>query len=573
MKNFIKELRRRKVFRVSGVYAGVTFILLQLVNIIFPLLMLPTWTQTFVLTLLVIGFPIAVGLAWAFDITDDGIVRTKGKAETSTTTRPFISNTALGIVVSLAMLVAAWSWFMGDDKSPEIRSIAVLPLVNLMNDPDQDYFVDGMHEALTAELSKISALRVIGRTSTMSYKTNPKPIPEIAAELDVDAVVEGSVLLVGGEVRITAQLVAARPERHLWAEDYVRDMEKVLVLHKEVAQAIAKEIRITLTPKEEALLASASPVEPEAYKAYLKGRHFLHRFTKESLDQALDYFHQALNIDPNFAPAYAGIASTYFSLADMYLPPSEAYPKAKEAAEMAIQLDEKLAEAHLALAAVRLSWEWNWDESRRELDRALALNPNHAETYMHLIFYWWAMNDPAEAVRSGQKAQELDPLSAQYSLFLEWSFLYNDQYDEAIAQHETTQELSPGLVYGDSPLGISLTEKGLYDEALLAFEDVERVLGHSSPGKGIMLARMGRKEGALKIARELEAIFGETYIIPEWIAAVYAAGGDKERAYKWLERGLEERSSGVIILRFFPELNTLYEEQRFKEILKRMGLE
>ncbi len=216
MKNFIKELRRRKVFRVSGVYAGVTFILLQLVNIIFPLLMLPTWTQTFVLTLLVIGFPIAVGLAWAFDITDDGIVRTKGKAETSTTTRPFISNTALGIVVSLAILVAAWSWFLGDDKSPEIRSIAVLPLVNLMNDPDQDYFVDGMHEALTAELSKISALRVIGRTSTMSYKTNPKPIPEIAAELDVDAVVEGSVLLVGGEVRITAQLVAAPYWKRIW---------------------------------------------------------------------------------------------------------------------------------------------------------------------------------------------------------------------------------------------------------------------------------------------------------------------------------------------------------------------
>ena len=561
------------MFRVSGVYAGVTFILLQLVDIIFPMLMLPTWTQTFVLTLLVIGFPIAVGLAWAFDITDDGIVRTKGKAETPTTTRPFISNTALGIVATLAILVAAWSWFGSGDKSPEIRSIAVLPLVNLMNDPNQDYFVDGMHEALTTELSKISALRVIGRTSTLSYKVNPKPIPEIAAELNVDAVVEGSVLLVGDEVRITAQLVATRPERHLWADDYVRGMEKILELHKDVAQAIAREIRVTLTLKEEAILAIAHQVDPEAYKAYLKGRHFLERLSKEDLDRALDHFNQALNIDPNFAPAYAGIASAYSKLAVAYLPPSEAYSKAKEAAVKAIQLDDKLAEAHLILSNILALWEWNWGESRRELDLALELNPNNAMAYMYLAIYWLARGIPAEAVRFAQKAQELDPVSAMVSLSLESCYLFNKQYDDAIAQHEITQELSPGIFILRSRVGVALLEKGLYDEAIRAFDEAEKILGRPTTDKAIALARMGRMEEAWDVAQEIEATFDKTYHSPVHLAELYVGLGDKERAYTWLNRAVEERAPIIHYLPVFPGFTTIREEQRFKEILKRVGLE
>ena len=573
LSNFISELRRRRVFRVAVVYAGVAFIIIQIIDGAFDYLRIPEWIGTTIIVLLALGFPIAVGLAWAFDITDKGVVRTaKGPKEAKAPRRLLISNRILAVVAAVAVAVAAWSWLGRSTAAGPITSIAVLPLENLMNDPDQDYFVDGMHEALTAELSKISALRVIGRTSTMSYKANPKPIPEIAAELDVDAVIEGSVLRDGNLVRITAQLVATRPERHLWTDNYTRDLVDILELHSEVARAIAKEIKATLTPEEETRLADARPVDPEAYKAYLKGRYFLHRFTKEGLDQALDYFRQALDIDPDFAPAYAGLATTYLALGDMYLPPSEAFPKAGEAAVKAIQIDEMMAEPHANLAAVRAWWEWKWDEARRELDRALELDPNLAEAYLHLAFYQWAMNDPAEAVRSAHKACELDPLSAQFSLFLEFSFLFNGQYDDVIAQHEITQELSPGLVYGESTLGIALGEKGLFDEALRAFEEAEKIMGHVSPGKGVTLARMGRKEEALEIARELEAIFGETYIIPEWIAAVYAAVGDKEHAYTWLERGLEERSSGVIILQVLPGLRTLHGEQRFNEILERVGL-
>ncbi|NQT97653.1 MAG: hypothetical protein HQ562_07930, partial [Candidatus Marinimicrobia bacterium] len=467
----------------------------------------------------------------------------------------------------------AWSWFGSGDKSPEIRSIAVLPLVNMMNDPNQDYFVDGMHEALTAELSKISALRVIGRTSTLSYKVNPKPIPEIAAELNVDAVIEGSVLLAGNKVRITAQLVAARPERHLWADDYVRDMEKILALHKDVAQAIVEEIRVTLTLKEEAILASARPVDPEAYKAYLKGRHFLERLSKEDHDRALDRFNQALNIDPNFAPAYAGIASVYSNLAVAYLPPSEAYPKAKEAAVKAIQLDERLAEAHLILSNILALWEWNWDESRRELDLALELNPNDATTHTYLAIYWLARGNPAEAVRFAQKAQELDPVSAMVSLTLESCYLFNKQYDDAIAQHEITQELSPGFFYLRSRRGIALLEKGLYKEAIRDFDEAERILGRPTTDKAIALARMGRMEEAWEVAREIEATFDNTYHSPVHLAELYVGLGDKERAYTWLNRAVEERAPIIHYLPVFPGFTTIREEQRFKEILKRVGLE
>ena len=571
--NFISELRRRRVFRVAAFYGGIAFVIIQIIDGAFSYLHIPDWFGTAIIVLLLIGFPVAMILAWVFDITDEGIVRTKGRpADAERKAVLIVGNKALTIIAALAILVAAWSWLDIGEKSPEILSIAVLPLTNLMNDPDQDYFVDGMHEALTTELSKISALRVIGRTSTMSYKANPKPIPEIAAELDVDAVIEGSVFLAGDEVRITAQLVATRPERHLWAGDYVRSMDKVLALHKDVAKAIAEEIKVTLTLNEEAQLASARQVDPEAYKAYLKGRHFHDRFTKEGFDLALEHFRQALNIDPNFAPAYAEIATTFLSLGDVYLPPSEAFPKARAAAEMAIQLDERLAEAHVYLASVRAWWEWQWDKSKQELDRALELSPNNATAYLHLGFYWWAMGDPAEAVRSLLKAQELDPLSAQISIMLEWSFSNNNQYDDVIAQHDITQRLSPGLVYSDSFYGSALAGKGLYDEAIRAFEKAEKIMGHVSPGKGVTFALMGRMDEALEVARELKANFDETYIAPEYIAMVYAAVGDKERTYYWLERGLEEHSAGVMLLRG-QAFSTLHGEQRFNEILKRVGLE
>jgi len=575
LSTLIDELRRRRVFRVAAFYGGIAFVIIQIIDGTFEVMGIPAWVSRLLIILLAVGFPVSMVFAWVFDITEKGIVRTKGRpADAQRKAQPLIGNKALATIALAAVLALVWSWFgSGSREASSIRSIAVLPLTNLMNDPDQDYFVDGMHEALTTELSKISALRVIGRTSTLRYKANPKPIPEIAAELNVDAVIEGPVLLAGDEVRITAQLVATRPERHLWAADYVRDMEKVLVLHKEVAQAIANEIKVTLTPNEDAQLASTGPVDPEAYKAYLKGRHFLKRLVEVDLYRALDHFNQALAIDPKFAPAYAGIAATFMRLAVAYLAPSEAYPKAKEAAMKAIQLDDKLAEAHLILSNISGTWEWNWNESRRELDLALELNPNDATANLYLSEYWFTRGDPEKALRFAQKAQELDPVSAEISLSLESCYLFTQRYDEAIAQHEITQQLEPGLFYLRSRVGIALLEKGLYEEALSAFEEAERNLGRPIIDRPIALARMGRMEEAWELARELEGTFEGTYRSPVHLAILYVGLGDKERAYTWLDQAVEERNPVVHYIPIFPGLASIREEQRFKDILKRVGLD
>ena len=574
LSTFLSELKRRMVFRVAAFYGGIAFVITEIVANTFGYLGIPDWFGTAIIVLLILGFPISMILAWVFDITHEGIVRTKGRpADAKLKVVPIVGNKALAIIAAVAIIVAAWSWFDVGEKSPEILSIAVLPLTNLMNDPEQDYFVDGMHEAMITNLAQLSALKVISRTSAMQYKDTDKLMPEIARELNVDALIEGSVLKAGDRVRITAQLIHGASDEHLWSNDYEGDMTDILSLQKTVAQAIAKEIGLALKPNEEAMLASLSPVDPEAYKAYLKGRYFLQRLSKEDLDRALDHFNQALNIDPNFAPAYVGIAATYLNLANAYLSPSEAYPKVKEAAVKAIQLDEKLAEAHLILSHIHGVWEWNWDESRRELDLALELNPNDATAYQYLAEYWFARGDPAKAVRFAQKAQELDPVSPGVSLLLESCYVFNKQYDDAIAQHKITQELAPGLVYLRCRVGVALLEKGLYEEALHAFEEAERNLGRPMIDKPIALARMGRMEEAWEAARELEATFKETYWSPVHRALLYAGLGDKERAYTWLDRAVEERNPIVHYLPVFPGFATIREEQRFKDILKRVGLD
>ncbi|MEE9161523.1 MAG: hypothetical protein V3U35_01005, partial [Candidatus Neomarinimicrobiota bacterium] len=303
---FFAELKRRRVFRVAAFYGGIAFVIVQIIDGTFELMGIPAWVGRLVVVLLGLGFPVAMGLAWVFDITPEGIVRTgrfaadtrgQGKSQPGSG-RPLTSNRALIVVAVLAVAFGVWSrWGGGDGTSGQIRSIAVLPLENLMGDSEQDYFVDGMHEALTTELSRISALRVIGRTSTMSYKANPKPIPEIAAELNVDAVIEGSVMRDGDMVRITVQLVATRPERHLWVNDYERSMVKILALQKDVAAAIAEEIKITLTPEEAGRLTITETVNPEAYEHYLKGLYFWNKRTGDDILKAKEYFEKAIDLD------------------------------------------------------------------------------------------------------------------------------------------------------------------------------------------------------------------------------------------------------------------------------------
>jgi TolB-like protein len=301
----------------------------------------------------------------------------------------------VAVVLALAAIVgvsALGARFYFARPANRINSIAVLPLENLSHDPEQEYFADGMTDALITDLSKIGSLRIISRTSAMHYKGINKTVPEIAKELNVDGIVEGSVMRSGNRVRITAQLIQARTDQHLWAESYERDLRDVLVLQSDVAQAVANEIKIKLTPQEQIQLRRRRPVDPEAYQLYLKGRYYWNRRTEEGFHRAIEYFSGAIEKDPNYALAYAGLADCYNLLGVFgYVPPRDAYPRGKAAATKALELDEELAEAHASLARNKIAFGWDWSGARREFERALELNPNYATAHYWYSYYYFAM--------------------------------------------------------------------------------------------------------------------------------------------------------------------------------------
>ncbi|MFQ5927272.1 MAG: adenylate/guanylate cyclase domain-containing protein, partial [Terriglobia bacterium] len=358
---------------------------------------------------------------------------------------------SFAVALIAIVLLAGVGWWLFRGGTPivapgQITSLAVLPLENFMGDPEQEYFVDGMTEALITELSKIGALKVISRTSAMHYKDSDKPLPEIARELGVDAVVEGSVLRAGEEVRITAQLIHGTTDTHLWAKSYERDLRNILALQSEVAQAIADEIKLKLTPQEQARLARAQPVNPAAYEAYLRGRYYWNKRTEEGFRKGLEYFQQAAEIDPEYALAYAGLADSYNTLGSYAaLPPNVAYGQGKVAAIQALELDDTLAEGHNALAWWKMDYEWDWSSAEREFRRAIELNPSYATAHHQYSHLLTAMNRTEEMLAESQRALELDPLDLIINVHLGARYYYARQYDQAIEQLQKVVEMDPNF--------------------------------------------------------------------------------------------------------------------------------
>jgi len=571
---FITELKQRRVFRVAAVYACVSFIIIQIIDGAFDYLRIPEWIGTTIIVLLALGFFIAVGMAWAFDLTEEGLVRTKPKREPTMAKaqhHPLVGNKVLALIAAMAVAVAVWSWWGRPSAAGAITSIAVLPLENLMNDPEQDYFVDGMHDALISELGKISALRVIGRTSVLGYRDAPKPIPEIAQELKVDAVVEGSVLLVSGEVKITAQLVAASPERHLWTDSYTRSVSNVLSLHSEVARAIAKEIGLALTPAEETRLASVRAINPEAYEAYLKGRYYWNKRTEEGLKTGLKYFEQAIEKDPGYALAYAGLADSYVVLVDWsFFPPKEAHPKARAAAMRALEIESTLAEARTALAWVRYKYDWNWLEAERGFKRALELNPNYATGYQWYAEFLMAMGRFDEALVEIRRAQELDPLSLIISAIKGYILYYARQYDLAIEQCRKTLEMDPNFVPAHLYLLWCYAQKGMDEEAIAEYQILQELIGKVALLNYVAVVPMERSE-LRKALDELIKLSQQIYVPPTSIALIYVSLDEKDQAFQWLEKAYEERDMRMPFLKVWPGFDPLRDDPRFQDLLQRMN--
>jgi TolB-like protein/DNA-binding winged helix-turn-helix (wHTH) protein/Tfp pilus assembly protein PilF len=478
----------------------------------------------------------------------------------------------LALVLSLPIL-AVWLFRSRGRPPAGIHSLAVLPLDNLSGDASQDYFADGMTDELITDLAQISALRVISRTSVMVYKGARRPLPEIARELNVDAVVEGTVLRSGEQVRITAQLIQTPADRHLWAESYEGDLHDTLALQKKVARAIAEHIRIELTPKEQAVLKNAKVVNPEAYEAYLKGRYFWNKRTADGLERAVDYFDQAIEKDPNYAQAYAGLADSYALLGDWeygVLAPSEAYPKAKAAAIKALELDNALGEAHTSLAFSLDVFDWDWESAEKEFRRAIELNPGYATAHHWYAWHLSEMARNSEAIAEMRKAENLDPLSLIISADVAEILLVAHLNDEAIAQSRKTVDMDPNFAIAHYELGQAFVEKHSYNEAIAEFQKAIELSGGSIPctsNLAYAYAVSNKRNEAVKILNDLKT--RSTRNAAE-IALMYVGLGEKDQAMKWLGKAYEEHFNPSILLR--PAFDPLRSDPRFQNLVHRIGL-
>ena len=458
--------------------------------------------------------------------------------------------------------------------APTIRSLAVLPLENLSRDPEQEYFADGMTEALTTELAQISSLKVISRTSVVQYKGTKKPLPQIARELAVDAVIEGAVQRSGDKVGITVQLIQAPTDRHLWAKSYERGLRDVLELQRDAAHAIADEIKAKLTPPEKVHLARARPINSEAYEDYLKGHYLLS--TEGNMRKGIAYFERAIQKDPNYALAYAGLAESYITLSTPGgdLPPNAALPQAKAAATKALAIDDSLGEAHSALAHVIELYDWDWQGAEKEYRRALELNPNDAMTHDWYGAYLQAMGRNEEGFVQVRQAMQLDPLNAHLARDLGYHFYTARQYDEAIRAFQKTFELEPDDGEAHLGLGWVYGEKKMYREAIAELEKVVNLWDRGEvavASLGKILGYSGRKQEARKLLEELEGRSKHRYISPYLIALVQIGLGERDQAVASLEHGYTNRDQWMMFLNADPRWDDLRSDPRFQDLLRRMN--
>ncbi len=475
----------------------------------------------------------------------------------------------------LAISLVSLGLKVGGRVQPRIQSLAVLPLENLSSDPAQDYFADGMTDELITEIAKIGSLRVISRTSIMQYKAAHKPLPVIARELGVDAVVEGTVVHSGQKVRVTAQLIRARDDRHLWSEKFERDLGDVLRLQGEVAQAIAGQIQIKLTPNEYTSLTRARPVNPRAYEAYLEGSFFRTKATAPELNKSVQLFTQAIELDPAYAQGYAGLSHAYYVMGIRGRRPSgEAYPKAQAAAVKALELDETNLEAHNTLAEVKRGYEWDWAGAEAEYPRMPELNPNRSLPHAGHSDYLSKMGRHVEAIAEARRARELDPIFVGTNNGLGMILYRARRYDEAMRACQIALELDPT---NPTPLWFLAQiheQKREFPEAIAELEKAVSVSGGGTLYRALLAhahALAGDRAQALSTLNELKTLSTQKYVSPFEIALVYTGLGDRDSAFQWLEKAYRERTMLIQELPS-PLFDSLRSDPRFRDLMRRIGL-
>src|SRR5215813_4207705 len=456
-----------------------------------------------------------------------------------------------------------------------IESLAVLPLDNLSRDPEQEYFADGLTEALITSLAKIGALRVISRTTAMRFKKTDKSLPQIARELNVDAIVEGTVLRSGDRVRISAQLIHASTDTHLWADNYDRDLRDILALHSEVAQAIARQVQVKLTPQEQAHFAQVFPVNPEAYEAYLKGRYYWNRRDGEEVRKAMQWFRQAIAKDSVYAAAYAGLADSLAALGIWsFVPPEEYSDEAKGLALRALEIDPSLGEAHASLAWVNAWYERDFATAEKGFERAVELNPRYPAAHYFFGFFLALMGRYEEAYTELQRALRLDPLSGVMHWGMGMVFWSSRRYDQAIEQAERSLELDPTFAGAHALLGWAYPHKSLHELAIASLRRAVQISQGATQYIGSLgeaYAKAGHNSEAQKILHQLNDLSKQRYVTPYMLARIHAGLGEHDHALRWLETGCQGRAAWMMFLKTDPNFDSLRPDARFQDLLRRMN--
>jgi TolB-like protein/Tfp pilus assembly protein PilF len=541
------ELQRRKIVQRALLYGIVAWVVMQAADIVIPALNIPEWGVSLVVVLLALGFPVAMILAWMFDSPVEVI---KGQRRPPRSARDR----------------------RGDEEDAGPRSIAVLPFVNMSDDKENEYFSDGMTEEILNALAKVPDLRVASRTSSFAFKGKVQDVLDIADELRVDTVVEGSVRKAQNRVRVTAQLINADDGYHLWSETYDRDLEDIFRVQDEIARSIVDALKLELVGEEKEHLVSPETRDVEAYTLYLKGRFFFNRYQETDLRRSLDHYAQALTHDPGYGRAYAGMADTWMQLADDWVAPETAYPEAKAAAEKAIQLDDGLAEAHTARGKVLGWFEWDFDGAELALRRAVASNPRYADAHWGLASILPSNGQMEGAIEEARTALSLDPLSGIFSYWLARFLYFARRYGEAREEATRAAELDPTSFRPHLVLGLCHLMEGRPEDALASFRRSLDVSGVVSANAFIAraLVAAGRGDEARDLLARLES--GDEYVRHEFLAPAYAALGEVERALTALETAYEERSAGLVYLHVDPSYDTLRGDPRYQALVRRIGL-
>jgi adenylate cyclase len=585
--NFFSELKRRNVYKVAITYAVVAWLLIQAASILLPTFDAPSWVMKTLVVLLALGFVGIVFISWAFEATPEGLKRTEDVPPEVAAKLPTWSRKKFtAFIVSVAVIATGlfvYQFLRSKNATPQKsdvglaqKSIAVLPFVNMSADKNDEYLSDGVSEELITALSKITGLQVKARTSSFAFKGKNEDIQKIGELLHVSHLLEGSVAKAGNKLRITAQLIQASDGNHEWSDTYDRDMQDIFAVRSEVAQQVAETLKVRLLGEEKRKIDKKPTENLEAYNLYRQGRFYADKLSEEGMTKAVPLFQQAIEKDPGFALAYAGMADNYVIAADAIIPPREAFSKAKEAALKAIELDDSLAEAHASLGLVHYHYDWDWGAAEQELKRAISLNPQSAQSYTLYTHYLAGMGRYDEAKKYGARALELDPLSVSAHWFLGWGAIYAGRSDEAIGFFSKALELDPDNPWTHWFLGRAYLLGG---NSARAIEEMETGLrfGPDDPlglgFTGYVYAVTGRRADALKILQRLDELQKSRFISTISRAYVYAGLGDKDKAFEWLEKAYQERSDSLAWFRFDPESKSLQSDPRFVTLMRKVGFQ